>query len=188
MTEEAANRELVKATKARIEVMDSPQEAVYEAQALYMRYAPIAKIAIVTGIDVGTLQGYIYGPGNWKDQRAALHKEINEELKHNALKQLKRIGATTLDLVESSVVQFQKACQEIGIAPSLEQAFMLTQMYGLIHKAKVTEEGSDDGKSSLALAPDDVVRALSNDPYLSHVFDAQKEISASEKVSDEEMS
>jgi ribosomal protein S19E (S16A) len=178
--------EISRAIKAKFEINQYPETAVYEAQALYMRYAPIAKISLITGIDINTLQSFVYGEANWKGQREALHKEINEELKHNALKQLKRIGASTLDLVEDSVSSFRSVCKESGLVPTLEQAFMLTQMYGLIHKAKMSEEGTDDGKASLALAPDEVIKALAADPYLSAVFDGQKQLTASEKIEDKD--
>lgn len=165
------------ATQVARSVADYPTAAVYEAQALYMRYAPIAKIAYITGIDVATLQLLIFNKeSGWKNQRDAIHKEINEEIKQNALAQLKRIGADTLDLVEAGIKAFKEDCQRNNTPPSLEQSIMLTQMYGMIHKSKMSEEGSNDGKAAADLSPEQIVQTLLADPYLGAVFQSNVEI------------
>jgi hypothetical protein len=147
---------------------------IYDAQALYFRHTPIAEIHRITGVPISAIRRFVYAdPGGWKIQRELLHSEVKEEIKHTALKALREVTQINLSLIGRALKNFQKDIDSTGLEPTMDQAYMLTDIFSKLHKAKIAEE-SDDVKELLGtMTPEEALDALTSDPYMKKAIAAR---------------
>lgn len=158
--------------------------SIFDAQALYLRYTSIADISRITGIPIPTIRYYVYKDNDgWKKQRELLHREVKEEVRHNSLKAIREVTQVNLNLISRALKNFQKELDDNQLEPTMDQAYMLSDIFSKLHKAKIAEE-SDEVKETLgSITPEEVLDALTSDPYLRKAIAARE--SAVELPSDE---
>lgn len=142
------------------------KSVIFEAQALYMRFVSLSRIAEETGVGKGVLQKYVYGENGWKAQRDAVQKEITEQVKVASLSQLRQAAGISLHLINLALEDVAKKCKEAGEAPDLREAEVIAGIFSKLHKAKVVEEMDEDEKKKIGMSPAEILKTLGADPYL----------------------
>lgn len=145
--------------------------ALSDAQALYMRFAPLNKIVQITGLPAPLITRAIYAENGWKAQRDIIQKEVNEAVKENLLKQLKAVTKLNLDLIAAGLKGFRDSCLRYQQAPTLDEADLLSRIFERLNRAKMTEEDiGDAARHAEGLDPAAIVKAFADDPYLKHAI------------------
>lgn len=140
--------------------------AIEDCKALFMRYVPITRIAEVTGQPVDAISSAVYRKNGWKSQRDLMQAEINEAVKQDILGQLRKVAKTNLDLIEKGLFGFASMCQDTGLCPDLDQVEQLSKIFERLNKAKMTEDQAGLSKELQSLAPEEIIKAFAEDPYL----------------------
>ena len=173
-------------TQAVLEPEVITRAAIFEAQALYMRYVPLSRISAETGVTNYILKQQIYRQGGWKEQREQIHKDISEQVKVASLSQLRKAAGISLHLITLSLEKVARECADTGEAPDLHEADVIAGIFSKLHKAKVVEEMDEDEKKKIGLSPNEVLKALGSDPYLRKAIAIHAEPEAAVDPADEE--
>lgn len=149
--------------------------ALDEAKELYFRFAPMAKIASVTGIHIETIRGFVYATDGWKQQRDALQKELKEEVKVEVTKRLAKIEAKAMTLLEKGMENFEQMIDK-GLPMGPKDIESVAGALLKVNKVKIEEIGDGREGSKVAMTPQEMLQAIAADPYLRKSISVQEVI------------
>lgn len=163
-------RERTEAAAAQIAPLLSGA-SVEDAFAMYMRYVPVAAIIEATGLPKAVIEEHAK---RWRKERTEAHKDIIEGIKKKALAQL--VDATGLSLAQiiRGLQGFDETLVREARPPRLDEIAVISQIFNKMHRAKITEEISDPDLQKQALTPQEMMKALGNDPYLLKAIEAHR--------------
>lgn len=162
-------------------------KSLFHAQSLYLNHVSLGRIEQMTGYSAPTLRGHIYKEGGWKDQRDQIKREMSQEIKHQALGQLRQITGVSLELIFRSLEACRKTHVDAGTAPSLYEAQTVANIWAVVHKAKILEEANDRDAGKETMTPEQIIDAFANDPYFKYaIADRQEAQLADDKEDDVE--
>jgi hypothetical protein len=145
-----------------------------DAYAMYMRYIPEATIAKELAISDKKLKKIIRD-GGWKKERENLHKDIKKAVKTQAITRLNSITTNGLHIIDVCIKLALKSYKEDQRAPSFSEAEMIMKMVKTAHSIRAFEEGQGAGGEASNMAPEEVLDAFRNDPYMRKILKEEKQ-------------
>ena len=139
--------------------------AIDDARELYFRFAPMAKIASATGINIETIRGFVYAPEGWKKHRDALQKELKEEVRIEVTKRLSKLEGMSMDILERGMEGMLKLVDQ-GMPLDPKSIELMASSMLKINKVKVAELGDGKEGTKVAMTPQAMLEAIAADPYL----------------------
>lgn len=149
--------------------------ALDEARELYFRFAPMAKIASITGIHIETIRGFVYASDGWKKERDALQKELKEEVRVEVTKRLAKIEAKAMGLLEKGMENLETLIDK-GLPMGPKDLDSIASALMKVNKVKVEEIGDGREGSKVAMNPQEMLQAIASDPYLRKSISIQEVI------------
>lgn len=147
-----------------------------DAYALFLRYTPIAEISRITGITIDVLRYHAFRKeGRWDKDRKQINREIKDEIKNSAVKVLRETTQLSLSLIQRSLAARAKEAND-GMEVGIVEADIIASIFSKIHKAKIIEEAEDEAAKIQSLTPQQILTAITEDPYLKKAIDAQKSV------------
>jgi hypothetical protein len=149
--------------------------ALDEARELYFRYAPMSKIASVTGIHIETIRAFVYSADGWKKERDSLQKELKEEVRVEVTKRLAKIEGKAMTLLEKGMDSFEKMIDQ-GIPMGSKDLDSVAGALLKVNKVKIEEIGDGKDGTRVAMTPQEMLQAIAADPYLRKSISVQEVI------------